>query len=53
MRSFEAFGMMIVVVVANLFGVWFGIAMGLDQCAQNGEYKHKMLAVTIECKVKK
>lgn len=53
MKQSEAFGMLFVVVFASMFGVWMGIAMGLDQCAQRGEYKHKMLAVTVECKVKK
>lgn len=53
MEPVEAVGMLIVVVFVSVFGVWIGIAMGLDACAQNGSYKHPMLTVEVHCEVRK
>lgn len=53
MSQLEAFLAMICVIGICLFSTWFGAGMGVALCAQNGEFTHKMLAVTVECKVKK
>ena len=53
MNQLEAFLAMLSVIGLCLFSTWFGAGMGVALCAQNGEYTHKMLAVTVKCEATK
>jgi hypothetical protein len=52
MNQLDAFFAMISVIGICLFSTWFGAGVGVGLCAQNGEFTHKILDVTVECKVK-
>ena len=53
MKQSEALAMFMMAVAVAIFSVWIGGAMALSVCAQNGEFKHGLLTVTVKCEATK
>lgn len=41
--------LLVVAISCTLVGIYFGAAIVLSVCVQTGEYKHRLLDVTVKC----